>query len=231
MEPIRRPMLKLFTSSVGRKFLVAVSALGLVFFLIAHLLGNLLVFQGPEALNSYAVTLREYPAVLWFMRISLLGIFLLHMGLGLQLSLENRRARGKGYAHKNTVQASLASRSMALTGMLMLSYIIYHLLHFTFGLSHPEYFQLKDNLGRHDVYSMVVMSFQDPMIALTYLIAVFFTLLHLSHGIPSLFQSVGWNNPTHSRNIKIIAKTLAWLLFIGYSSIPIAVYLSLVKLP
>ena len=221
----------LFTSSVGRKLLVALSALGLVFFLIAHLLGNLLIFQGPESLNSYAATLREYPALLWFARLSLLGIFLLHMVLGLQLSIENRRARGKRYARDNTVQASLASRSMALTGLVMLAYIVYHLLHFTFGISHPEYFHLKDSLGRQDVYSMVVMSFQEPVISFAYALALFLTLLHLSHGIPSLFQSVGWNSSAHSRNIKIVGTTLALLLFIGYSSIPLAVYVGLVKLP
>ena len=211
--------------------MVALSSLGLLFFLIAHLAGNLLVFQGPEALNSYAETLREYPALLWFARISLLGIFLLHMGLGLQLSIENRRARPKAYAYKNTVQASLASRSMALTGLVMLAYIIYHLLHFTFGFTHPEYAQLKDSLNRPDVYSMVVLSFREAEIALMYLIALFLTLLHLGHGIPSLFQSLGLNSEALNRKIKLIGKLFAALLFIGYSSIPLAIYFNFVKLP
>lgn len=224
-------LLGLFTSSIGRKVLVAVSAFGLVLFLIAHLLGNLLVFRGPETFNSYAVNLREYPFLLWFLRIALLGIFLLHMALGLQLSIENRRARPQNYVYRDTVRASLASRSMAITGLVMLAYILYHLSHFTFGLSHPKYFHLKDSMGRHDVYSMLVLSFQNPMISFTYVFALFLTLLHLSHGIPSLFQSVGWNSSSQSRNINLLGKTLALLLFVGYSSIPIAVYLGLLKEP
>ena len=224
-------LVQLFGSSVGRKFLVALSSLGLVLFLIVHLLGNLLLFQGAEAFNSYAVTLRTYPALLWFLRLGLLGIFLLHMALGLQLSLENRRARPVRYARTNTVQASLASRIMALSGLVMLSYIAYHLLHFSFGLTHPQYSQLKDDLGRPDVYSMVVLSFQEAALVFVYVLALFFTFLHLSHGVPGLFQSIGWNSPSHIKAIKLLGKSFAMLLFLAYSSIPISVYIGFVRLP
>ncbi len=183
---------KLFTSSIGRKYLVALSASGLVLFLIAHLAGNLLMFLGPDFMNSYAASLKSSTALLWGARIGLFSIFILHIVLAAQLRIENRRARPQAYAKQSTVQASLASRSMAITGMVMLSYVVYHLLHFTLGMVHSQYFDLKDNLGRHDVYGMVVLSFQEPFIVAAYVVAIFFTLLHLSHGIPSLFQSLGF---------------------------------------
>ncbi len=221
----------LFTSSIGRKLLVAISALGLVFFLFGHLVGNLLIFAGPEALNDYAVSLRSFPILLWMARVGLLSIFLLHLFIGIKLRMENRRARPQNYVYQGTIQASLASRSMALTGSVMLCYVVYHLLHFTFGIAHSENFLVKDDLGRHDVYSMVILSFRQPVIAIAYIFALFVTFLHLSHGIPSLFQSVGWNTPSNIRLIQRIGKTVAFFLFLGYASIPGAVYFGYLTLP
>ena len=211
--------------------LIAFSAAGLVLFLVGHLLGNLLVFLGADAFNSYAASLQSFPILLWCVRLGLAAIFLLHLFLGLQLRIENRRARPVGYTYKNTIQASLASRSMATTGLVMLAYIAYHLLHFTFGSVHAEHFGLKDSLGRQDVYSMVVLSFREPLIVLAYLTALFLTFVHLSHGIPSLFQSVGWNAPPYTKAIQRTGKTIALILFFGYISIPLAVYLGFLQLP
>ena len=221
----------LFQSSIGRKLLVALSALGLVIFLVIHLSGNLLIFAGQDAFNTYSHTLKSLPLMLWSVRLGLLLVFLLHLGLSIQLIIENRRARPSNYRRKNTVQASLASRSMGITGTVMLSYIVYHLLHFTFGLILPENHDLTDVQKRHDVYRMVVLGFQNPVIVISYLVAIFATMIHLSHGIPSLFQSVGWRSPRASTLIRRIGKSIAMILFLGYSSIPLAIYIELIKLP
>ncbi len=222
---------KLFGSSIGKKALMAVTGGGLILFLIAHLSGNLLMFAGPDAMNSYAEFLKSKPALLWTARLGLLGIFVIHLLLGVSLTIANRRARGGAYAYENTVQASLASRSMILTGLVIFFYLAYHLLHFTLGGVHGEYFHLKDNLGRHDVYSMVVLSFQQPLISVVYILAMFFMAVHLSHGLPSLFQSLGANSPRFENGFKRAGISVAVLLFLGFSSIPAAILAGLVKLP
>ena len=222
---------KYFVTSVGRKFLVAITSVGLIFFLIAHLMGNLLFFAGQNEMNEYAVTLRSFPKLLWFARISLLFIFVTHFGLALILRLENKKARPISYSYNNTVQASIASRNMALTGLAMLSYIIYHLMHYTWGIVHNQFFNFKDASGRHDVYSMVYYSFKEAPIVIAYFLALLFTLLHLSHGIPSLFQSVGLLNRVYVKQVNFVGKAFALILFIGYMSIPVAIYFSLIKFP
>ncbi len=215
-------------TSIGRKLLVALSSIGLILFLIIHLSGNLLIFAGPEAFNTYAHTLHSFPKLLWMARISILIIFITHWGIGLYLRMENKRARPNQYRYQNTIQASVASRTMALTGLIMLSYIVYHILHFTLGKVHSQYFNTKDELLRHDVYSMVVFSFQQPLIVVTYLISLFLTMVHLSHGIPSLFQTVGLLNSNYHRLINILGKAFAILLFSGYASIPISVFIGFI---
>jgi succinate dehydrogenase / fumarate reductase, cytochrome b subunit len=120
---------------------------------------------------------------------------------------------------------------MILTGLVIFFYLAYHLLHFTLGGVHGEYFHLKDNLGRHDVYSMVVLSFQQPLISVVYILAMFFMAVHLSHGLPSLFQSLGANSPRFENGFKRAGISVAVLLFLGFSSIPAAILAGLVKLP
>src|SRR4051794_20567806 len=121
-------------SSLGKKYVMAVTGLVLVLFVIGHMLGNLLLFAGPDALNSYAKALKDKPALLWAARLGLLAAFLIHVYLGLRLTRENVQARGTGYVYEDTVQASWASRHMLLTGLVVLAFLLYHLAHFTFGV-------------------------------------------------------------------------------------------------
>lgn len=221
----------LFRSSIGRKSLMAVTGAGLILFLIGHLSGNLLMFAGQDAINSYAEGLRAIPALLWGARIGLIVIFTVHLALAISLRLENRRARGGQYAYNNTIQASVASRFMLTTGLVIFFYLLYHLAHFTLGWVHSEYFHLEDNLGRHDVYSMVVLGFQQWYITAIYVLAQIFVALHVSHGLPSMFQTLGWNSPRFDRGFRLAGRTLAIVLFLGYSSIPLAIYLGIIKLP
>lgn len=120
-------------SSLGKKYFMAVTGLLLVGFVVVHMSGNLLVFAGPDAINTYAQTLKAHPGLLWTGRAGLLLVFVVHVALGLSLTYENRVARPSGYVYEDTIQASWASRHMLLTGLLLLAFVVYHLAHFTFG--------------------------------------------------------------------------------------------------
>lgn len=220
-----------FSSSVGRKAVMAVSGVLLIGFLLAHLLGNLLIFAGPDAMNSYAAMLKGSPKLLWTARIGLLAIFLAHVTTAIQLSRENAQARPVGYCYQNTVKATLASRTMALSGVLVLFYIIGHLLHFTLGVLYPEYFHLTDALGRHDVYGMVVHGFQNVFISAAYILAMIFIGMHLRHGIASFFQSLGLHHTRYTPMIRAIAPVVALVLALGYIAIPVSVLAGLITIP
>jgi succinate dehydrogenase / fumarate reductase cytochrome b subunit len=133
--------------------------------------------------------------------------------------------------HDDTVQASLASRTMIWTGLIIFAFIVYHLLHFTLLWTHPEYHALTDSLGRHDVFSMMVLGFQNTFISIFYLVAVGLLTYHLSHGFASMFQTIGWNDKKYDRRFRLIGNLLAVFLFVGYASIPIAVMTGVITLP
>jgi succinate dehydrogenase / fumarate reductase cytochrome b subunit len=206
---------------------------GLLFsaFVVVHMLGNLQIFLGQEALNAYAKKLQSLPLLLWPARAALFLIFATHMAVSIRLAVENRRARPVGYAVKNTVQASLASRTMVLSGLVLFTFIVYHLLHFTFGVTHPDLFHLVDAKGRHDVYSMAVLSFREAGVSAFYILAMFVLCVHLSHGLASFPQSLGLNNEKCIPALRVFANTVACLLFVGNSSIPLAVLFNVIKLP
>jgi succinate dehydrogenase / fumarate reductase, cytochrome b subunit len=221
---------KLFTSSIGRKALVAATGGFLVLFVLAHMVGNLNAFLGPDAINGYADRLRKLPGLLWTFRIGLVVAFVLHSYLGFQLAVENRRARPEKYHTAATVRATLTSRLTLLTGLFVLGFLLLHLAHFTLGLTHPEYLRLKDPLGRHDVYSMLVLAFRQWQFSLVYLLAVAFLAGHLWHGLPALFQTLGWNGPRFAAGLRRFGIGFALVIFAGYAALPVAVALNLLKL-
>lgn len=219
------------TSSIGRKMLVAVTGLALLGFVIVHMLGNLQVFAGPEALNAYAAKLQHLGALLWVLRGGLLLLALVHIVLAIWIALENRAARPEGYARPGRVQSKVSTRSMTITGLMLLLFVLYHLAHFTWGLTDPEHFHLTDAAGRHDVYAMVVGGFQQPVVTILYVAAMGLLCLHLSHGIASLFQSLGFNHPRYEPALRRTGTVLAWILFLGNASMPLAVLAGLVGVP
>jgi succinate dehydrogenase / fumarate reductase cytochrome b subunit len=206
------------------------SGLMLVGFAVAHLLGNLLIFFGPDALNAYAQKLEHLGVLLWAARISLLAAAAAHIATGIQLAHENRAARPIGYRKQQSLSTTWAAKTMALSGALLLAYIIYHLLHFTFGVTHPSAANLTDHLGRHDVYSMVVLGFQDLPVSIGYILAMGLLSSHLAHGIASMFQSIGLTDERARPALEGASRLIALGLFIGYSSIPLAVMLGIVRL-
>jgi succinate dehydrogenase / fumarate reductase, cytochrome b subunit len=211
--------------------IVAATGVILIVFVIGHLIGNLQIFLGPEWINGYAEHLRDLGPLLWVIRAFLLLVVLAHIYYTIRLAIENRRARPERYRRKDTVKATLASRSMVMSGLILLAFIIYHLLHFSVRTTDPRFAALPmDPLGHYDVYSMMVLGFLNPLVSGFYMLAMFLLALHLSHGASSFFQSLGLNNQKLAPRLAFAGRIFAWLLFIGYSSIPAAVLLGWVKM-
>jgi succinate dehydrogenase / fumarate reductase, cytochrome b subunit len=221
----------LFTSSVGKKFIMAITGLALFAFVVGHLAGNLQVFLQPygEAINRYGNFLQTNLEILWPARIGLLAMVGLHIWSAIKLSAENKAARPQAYAQHEIVAASYASRTMLMSGLIIFAFIVYHLLHFTVqvpavNLVHTDFTTLHAD-GVHDVFAMIVLGFQNPIVAGWYVLAMFLLCLHLSHGLSAMFQSLGWKTPAYAPTIDCGAKLVAWLIFAGYASIPIAIQL------
>jgi succinate dehydrogenase / fumarate reductase, cytochrome b subunit len=219
-----------YRSSIGKKFIVAITGVVLIAFIVGHLLGNLQIFLGPDWINSYAEHLRELGPFLWVIRAFLLLNVLLHIFFTISLVLENRRARPVSYKKKENVKATFASRSMALSGLVVLAFIIYHIAHFTVRVTDPRFLLLKnDPLNRYDVFSMMVYGFQSYFVSGFYVLGMFLLALHLSHGTSSFFQSLGLNDKKLTPRLAAAGRVFAWLIFLGYTSIPVAVLLHWVK--
>ena len=209
--------------------IVAVTGVVLIAFVVGHLLGNLQIFLGADWVNSYAEHLRELGPFLWVIRVFLLVNVVLHIFYTISLALENRRARPVGYEEKEHVKATFASRHMVLSGLVVLAFIIYHIAHFTVRVTDPRFLLLKvDPLNRYDVYSMMVYGFQNIFVSSFYIVGMFLLALHLSHGTSSFFQSLGLNDKRMAPRLATAGRIFAWLIFVGYISIPIAVLLHLV---
>jgi succinate dehydrogenase / fumarate reductase cytochrome b subunit len=219
-----------FQSSVGKKFVVAITGIILILFVIGHLVGNLQIFLGPDWINSYAQHLRDLGIFLWVIRGFLLIAVVLHIYFTILLAIENRHARPQRYVERDYVKATVASRWMVLSGLMVLAFLIYHLAHFTVRVTDPRFALLKaDPLNRYDVYSMMVYGFQNYYVSAFYVLGMWLLALHLSHGSSSFFQSLGLNNQKLTAPLARGGRILAWLIFIGYSAIPVAVLLGLVK--
>ena len=205
------------------------TGLVLVGFVIMHLLGNLMIYFGPEALNAYAAKLRHLGVVLWIARLVLAAAVIIHIWLSMILARENRAARPIGYAMQRSARTTFGARTMMLSGLLLLAFIVYHLLHFTFRVTHPDISHLTDALGRHDVYAMVMLSFQDPLLVVAYVAAMALLCLHLGHGIASWCQSLGLNNERTLPLTERAGRLIAWAIFLGYSSIPVSICAGLIN--
>ena len=208
---------------------MAISGVFLFLFVIGHMLGNLQVFLGPESLNAYGAFLKSKPGLLWTVRLILLVIVVFHIVTGIQLALQNRRARPVRYANSKPPYANLASRTVLISGLVIFSFVAYHLMQFTLGVTNPEYLHLEDSKGRHDVYRMAVEGFSSPGVTFFYILAMGLLCLHLSHGVSSAFQSLGLKNKRTEDLICRLSQVSALVIFVGNSSMPLAVLLGYVK--
>ena len=219
------------TSTVGRKLVMALTGQFMIFYVIAHVIGNSTIYW--RATNTYAEGLRHWPfvIVLWSSRFLLFISVALHALYGVVLWLENRRAKPERYALSSNLSATFAGRNMIWTGICIGMFLFFHLIHFTFqvidtstaAIAHP------DNLGRPDVFMMLVQSFQHLEIVSIYIVATAALLLHLAHGIQSSFQTCGINN---DRTLPVIEKAgtvTALILFLGYAAIPVVIVTGILK--
>jgi len=210
-------------SSVGKKMVMAVTGFILVGFIVGHLLGNLLIFAGPDALNGYGKKLRDLGGLLWGARIVLITAVVLHIVAAIKLNGENRAARPEKYAVKKNETTTYAARTMMMSGLIVLAFLIYHLLHFTVRVTNPDISHHMDLKGRHDIYTMMVLSFQNVYISAAYIIAQLLLASHLSHGFQSMFQSLGFNDAVWLPRLRNASRFFAFLIFAGYILIPVAV--------
>lgn len=214
-------------SSIGKKTVVAVTGVALVIFVIGHLLGNLTIFLGPDAINAYGAKLQSLGPILWIIRLALLAILVAHIRFTMKLWQENKAARPQTYIASNPVGTTVFARTMRLSGMIVLAFVIFHLAHFTVRVVDPSFVAMQTTLDGHevhDVYKMVVAGFSNGPVVLIYVVGLFLLTFHLSHGISSLFQTLGVTNRRIRQTYETAGRVLAWALYAGYISIPISVY-------
>jgi succinate dehydrogenase / fumarate reductase, cytochrome b subunit len=226
-EPMpANPALALWSTAVGKKVVMAVTGVILVGFVIAHMLGNLKIFLGQEAIDKYALFLREvgeplfpYEVLLWAARIILLISVVLHIVAAVELTRMNWAARPQNYTAKKALASTYASRTMRYSGVIVGLFVVYHLLHFTAGLVGYA----PGQFGHLKVYSNVVAGFSVWYVSLFYILAMAALCLHLDHGIWSMFQTLGLNNNRAISALRTIARAVAILVFAGFISVPVAV--------
>ncbi len=214
-----------YRSSLGKKIVVVATGIVLFGFIIGHLAGNLQIFAGPETLDAWAKLLKGTPQFLWTARISLVSAVGFHVLAAVHLATRNRSARPVPYQRHKYRDASYASRTMVWSGPIIALFVIYHLLHFTFGTVHPSY----PNFNAESVYRNVVTGFQEWPVAIFYIAAVGSLGLHMGHGIWSMFQSLGLNHSRYDPLIRHGSVVVSSLIVLGYISIPIAMLIGVVS--
>jgi succinate dehydrogenase / fumarate reductase cytochrome b subunit len=232
----RRPfLLDLYSTAVGKKYVMGVTGIGLMGFVLFHMIGNLKMYQGAESLDSYADFLKKllYPlapkgVILWLLRGGLITMVLLHIHAAWSLTQLNRKARPVKYQSARDYQiASFASRSMRYTGVIVLLFVVWHLLDLTFGTVNT--IGAEGEFVRANVYENVVRSFERVPVSVFYIVANIALGIHLFHGAWSLFQSMGWNNPRFNKWRRAFATGFATVVVVGNVSFPVAVLAGIVS--
>jgi succinate dehydrogenase / fumarate reductase cytochrome b subunit len=211
-------------SSNGKKVVMAVTGAMMFIFVVGHMLGNLQMYEAPEHINAYGHFLHNLGELLWIERGVLLLVIALHILAAVQLALRSQVARPIGYSRSQMINSTYASRTMYWSGPIVLVFIIFHLLQFTAGYIHPH-----AQFVAGDVYNNVVSGFQVWWVSAWYIFAICLLGLHLSHGLWSMFQSVGLAHPRISPLLRKAAVAIATLIVLGYISIPISVLLGFIK--
>lgn len=214
--------LRFWQTTVGKKAVMAVTGFILFGFVCGHLIGNLQIFGPPEKINHYAEFLKSVPALLWGARIALLVSVGLHVWSSFQLWLLQREARPVQYVKKANLNSTYASRTMLWSGPIIAAFLIFHLMHFTFGNAHPHFDQ-------HNVYNNIVIGFQQVPVSVFYIVAMVMLCCHLYHGLWSTFQSLGVSHPVYTPWLQRFAKLFAILIAAGNISIPVAVLAGVIK--
>jgi succinate dehydrogenase / fumarate reductase, cytochrome b subunit len=214
--------LRFYETTNGKKVVMALTGFILFGFLLGHMVGNLQVFAGPEKLDDYAIHLRQLGPLLWIARIVILAAVVLHIISSYQLWVLQRQARPVKYTVKKNEDSSYASRTMMISGPIIAFFVVYHLLHFTWVALPGRYEHLKP-------YENIVYGFQQPLIAIFYIVSMLLLSLHLYHGLWSMFQSLGIASPSYTPKLKLSAKLFTFLLAAGFISVPVSVLLGVVR--
>lgn len=231
----KRPfLLDLYSTAVGKKYAMGLSGIAMMGFVLFHMIGNLKMYFGPTDLNEYAEFLKKllYPlapkeTVLWILRAGLVGALLVHLHAAWSLTVLNRKARPEKYRSARDYQiANFASRSMRWTGIVVLTFIVWHLLDLTFGVTNTV--GTDGDFVRAEVYDNVVRSFERVPVAVFYIVANVALGIHLFHGAWSIFQSFGWNNPRFNKWRRSFATGFAAVVVVGNVSFPVAVLAGIV---
>lgn len=208
--------IRFYETTLGKKAVMAITGAILFGFIVSHLLANLQIFAGPEAVNGYAIKLREYGLLLWLARGVLLLAVVMHIVASVQLTFLKNRARPVGYVRKRNVGSTYASRTMMWSGPIIAAFVVYHLMHFTWGNAHPDFEHLRP-------YENMVRGFQSWPVVVVYLAALGMLCLHLYHGVWSMFQTLGAEHPRYTPKLRAFAAVTAVAIFVGFALIPAAV--------
>jgi succinate dehydrogenase / fumarate reductase cytochrome b subunit len=209
--------LRFYQASIGKKAVMAVTAVVLFGYVIGHLAGNMQVYLGAEQMDRYAAFLHSMPVLLWGVRALLLVCVVLHIMASIQLTILKQQARPIGYVKKDAVGSNIASRSMIWSGAMIAAFVVYHLLDLTAGVANTAQYQ------ELHAYENLVYSFQRVPVSVFYIIAMVLLGMHLYHGIWSMFQTLGFSHPRYTPVIKRASAVVAILITAGFISIPIAV--------
>jgi succinate dehydrogenase cytochrome b subunit len=213
---------RFYESTIGKKVIMAVTGLILFGYLILHMLGNLQIFLGPTVMDHYAEALHGNPALLWTARTVLLVSVILHIWASVALTKVKRDARPVAYVKRTNVVSTWGSRTMMWSGPVIAAFVVFHLLHLTTGTIHSQFVALHP-------YENLVSGFLIVPFALIYIAVMVLIGFHLSHGIWSMFQSVGFSHPRYTPAIKKFAAIFSWILIAGFISVPLAVLAGLVR--
>jgi succinate dehydrogenase cytochrome b subunit len=233
IRPTRRGgpvVVRFYRSAIGKKWVMGVTGVILMVYVLVHLIGNIKLFLSKEELNLYGEALRDMPGhllprtvLLWVLRLGLIAAFVFHIHAAYSLTLMNRRARPDAYqSRRDYVAADFASRTMRWTGVIIGLFLIFHLLDLTWGTANPDFL-------RGDPYNNLVYSMQRVPVAVVYILANVALAIHLYHGAWSLFQSLGINNPKYNAARRGFAQGFAALILIGNLTFPVAVLFDLVE--
>jgi succinate dehydrogenase / fumarate reductase cytochrome b subunit len=229
MSAVLDSLSRFYASSIGKKILVALTGLILLGFVLGHMIGNLLIFAGPDAINEYGHLLQTalHGGGVWIARIGLLAATVVHVVATISLTKANREARQDKYGMQKAQVSTKSSHIMIWSGLTILAFIVYHLLHFTVrvGNDYGTYKTVLHGETVHDVYRMVIAGFSWAPASIFYLVAMALLSSHLSHGFSSLFQTLGISTDKTEPLFKKAGYAFAGLIFAGNSAIVLAIWL------
>jgi succinate dehydrogenase / fumarate reductase cytochrome b subunit len=218
---------KALNSQVGRKIMTGITGIGLMLFLVGHLVGNLSIFGEENAFNLYTHTLESLGPLLYVIEAALAFFFLYHAILGISIWRQRKKARPEGYDTYKTKggpsHQTLASKSMIISGAIILIFLVLHIWHFKFG---PTYMTTIDGTQMRDLKKLVIEEFNKPLVSLSYIAVLAITILHLSHGAWSAFTSLGMKHGETSKKVQVGAYIFAIVLMLGFISIPLYILVS-----